>query len=137
MSVGTFQNKLMKNLLLIAALCFSLANAETLDPPTFYWELNSSPLTVNETVSSNILNASGLHSIHLTEAPGTQADWTVDWYLDDKTTVFASNSFLNQGSTADVNSRLPVLSNWARIYVYPASTRTTSAVVYGSWGSEQ
>ena len=126
----------IRNIVLIIALIVSSAYADEFDPPTIYWELNSSPITVNEIVSSNILLASGVHTLHLSEAPGTQADVFVDWYLDDKSTIFQSNNFLNQSSTADVNTRVPVLSNWAKIYIIPAATQTTSLVVYGSWGAE-
>lgn len=118
-------------------LLSSVAYAETLDPPTFYYELSAFPATANETVSSNILSASGLHTIGLTEAPGAQADWSIDWYLDDKTTVFQSTSFTNQSSTSDVDARAQVLSNWGKIYCTPAANHTLTAVIYGSHGSER
>lgn len=121
---------------IMGLLIVSVLNAEILDPPTFYYELNSFPATTNELVSSNILSASGMHAMHLTEAPGVQADWQVVWYLDDKSTAFRTSDFTNQSATSDVRSSTAVLSNWARVYCNPAVTGNISAVVYGSWGSE-
>ena len=127
----------MKKLLFLILLCFSIARAETLDPPTFYYELSSFPGTANEIIRSAILPASGLHTIGLTEAPGTRADFSLEWYLDDKTTVLQNTSFTNQSSTADVATRAQVLSNWAKVSCLPSATGTITAVVYGSHGSER
>lgn len=127
----------LKTLLILSLLLLSTASAESLDPPTFYYELNAQTITANDIVSSNMTSTNGLLSISLTEAPGTQCDVWLDWYLDDKTTSFQSTYFANQSATVDVNRSISVLSRWARVNVLSKATQAHTLAVYGTHGGEK
>ena len=126
---------MLKRISLVAIFICSVAHAFSMTPPTVLQSW-SDPLTVNAVSSSATLNVGGIQRIKLSEAPGSSANVSVSFFLEDGTTEVQNLNFTNSDSTADVDAQVNVLAKKAVVYVLPLVTQTYTAVVYGSHGGD-
>ena len=121
--------------LLAALLLASTAQAFSVSPPTVFQSWND-PLTVNEQMASVTVNTIGLNRLKLSEAPGSSADVTVEFFLEDGVTSVQRIDFANDDTTADIDSQIQVITKKAVIYITPRVTNTYTACVYGVAGGD-